>query len=308
MKIVLAGIYFPLAMLRYFERALQRRDDVELVTVGPFTGSYIPWNFGMNLLPKYDKSPTCPLPSNFITHGKIPYMMLKALHGDKLKDVDLWLNVDAGWYIEFSDRPQSGIVAHVATDPHCLNYDKQRELSDFFFNMQGPYMKYGDKYLPYAYDPTVHYPMDIEKEYDVCLIGLQYEQRNEVVKRLKERGVNVFYEIGHVFDEYREINNKSKVGFNWSSLRDMNARVWELAAMGICAVQNTVPDMPRFFVDGDHYLGFGDARGAVEKVMDALFDDDLREEIGGNAYRKVTAGRHTWDDRVQEILETVKLK
>jgi len=308
MKIVLSGVFYPLAMLRYFEGALQRRNDVELITVGPFTGSWIPWNGGMHLLPKYNKPPTCPLPKIFITNKKLPYIMLKTLHGDKLEDVDLWLNVDAGWYIDFSVRPEKGIVAHVATDPHCLNYTYQRKYADFFFNMQGSYMEQGDRYLPYAYDPTVHYPMDIKKEYDVCLIGLQYEHRNWVMRKLINKGLKVFYEIGHIFDEYREINCKSRVGFNWSSLQDMNARVWELAAMRICAVQNTVQDMPRFFTSGEDYLEFSSDVEAVEQIEKALADEDLREEIANNAYQKVTSGDNTWDDRVEQLLEEVGLR
>jgi len=306
MKIALSGIFYPLAMLRYFEGALQRRDDVELITVGPHTGSWIPWNGGMNMLPKYDKAPNCPLPRNFIIHGKLPYQMLRALHGDSLEDIDLWINVDAGWYIEFSTKPK-GIVAHVATDPHCLNYDHQRKFADFFFNMQGSYMRYGDKYLPYAYDPTVHYPMDIKKEYDVCLIGLHYDHRNRVVNALRGKGLNVFYDIGYIFDEYREINCKSKIGFNWSSLQDMNARVWELAAMRICAVQNTVPDMSKFFDPDVDYLSFNEADSAISQIERALSDDDLREEIANNAYQKVTSGNNTWDDRVEQLLEEVGL-
>jgi hypothetical protein len=30
-KVCLVGIYYPMAMLRYFERALERRDDIGMV-------------------------------------------------------------------------------------------------------------------------------------------------------------------------------------------------------------------------------------------------------------------------------------
>jgi hypothetical protein len=62
-----------------------------------------------------------------------------------------------------------------------LNYDRQRQLADFFFNMQLEYSKNGDIYLPYAYSPDVHYLEEVEKEYDVCMIGLHYQQRTELV-------------------------------------------------------------------------------------------------------------------------------
>ena len=123
-KVAIVGIYYPMAMLRYFEIALERRPDVELLTVGPYTGNYIPWNGGMTVLPKYAKSPTHPLPKDFIQAGKINPKIFQTF--EDLSDVDLWLEVDAGFYLD--PRPETGIVAHVATDPHCLSYDRQRQL------------------------------------------------------------------------------------------------------------------------------------------------------------------------------------
>jgi hypothetical protein len=158
-KVALVGIYYPLAMLRYFERALARRKDIELITIGPYTGTWIPWNGGMTVLPKYDKPPTYPLPREFIRTGKTTSQIFMPKGEDA--DVDLWLEVDAGFYLD--PKPKTGIVAHVATDPHALDYSRQRNLADYFFNMQLEYAIGDDIYLPYAYDPTVHYPMDIEK-------------------------------------------------------------------------------------------------------------------------------------------------
>jgi hypothetical protein len=301
-KIALVGIYYPLAMLRYFERALERRDDIELVTAGPYTGTWIPWNGGMTVLPKYDKPPTFTLPRDFIHAGKVNPVVLT--QREEFQDVDLWLEVDAGFYLD--PRPKTGIVAHVATDPHALNYDRQRQLADHFFNMQLEYSKAGDFYLPYAYDPTVHYPEFVEYEYDACLIGLHYEHRDALIRRLISRHLNVHYSIGSIFDEYREICTKSMVGLNWASRLDLNARAFELPAMGVCPVQNTVPDMKNFFVAGEHYLEFTDVDSAEKQVMAALEDDDMREEIASNAFRKVQP--HTWDNRISDILERVGLK
>ena len=300
-KVALVGIYFPLAMLRYFERALERRDDIELVTVGPFTGNWIPWNGGMNLLPKYFKSPTVPLPRELIQQGRVNPSLFKQF--GVLEDVDLWIEVDAGFHLD--PRPTTGIVAHVATDPHALSYDRQRQLSDVFFNMQAIYMKNGDVYLPYAYDPTVHYPMQSKLEFDVCMIGLHYEQRTQLVNRLLNEKLRVHYSIGSVFDEYRELYNKSWIGINWSSKQDLNARVFELAAMGVTDVQNTVPDMKTFFVPGDHYLEFSTLDEAVKQVMRATIDHDMAIEMANAAMRKVEP--HTYDARIQTILERCKL-
>jgi spore maturation protein CgeB len=76
--------------------------------------------------------------------------------------------------------------------------------------------------------------------------------------------------------------------------------------MGVLAVQNTVPDMRSFFVPGDHYLEFTDAVSAEKQVLLALSDKDMMQEIVDRAYSKVQP--HTYDARIQQILERVGLR
>ena len=61
-KVLCLSIWYPLSMSRYWENALKRNPNVDLVTVGAFTGSWIPWLGGMNVLEKYSRPPTYPLP------------------------------------------------------------------------------------------------------------------------------------------------------------------------------------------------------------------------------------------------------
>jgi hypothetical protein len=301
-KIVVSTLFFPMTMARYFIRALERRSDIELITAGPSYGTWIPWNQGMILAEKYAHIPNIPLPT--ATPPKIDPMIVENRLPWK---PDLWLQIDSMFH--FSKRPKGEIVATVGTDPHALYewYEEVREYSDYFFNMQSPYLKGKDIYLPYAYDPTIHYPMDIPKDYDVCLIGIHYDHRNAVMRRLQQNGLKIYYGIGKILDEYREINNQARIGFNWSSLDDLNARFWELSAMAIPMVANPVPDADTFFVKEEHYFPFKDEGEAVGQVIHALHNYDHAKEVGQNAYRKVTSGKNTWDDRVQRILEACKL-
>jgi glycosyltransferase involved in cell wall biosynthesis len=307
LKVVVSGIHYPLSMMSYFIRALQRRDDVDLITVGPFTNTYIPWNDGMHLPINYVHTPTHPLSPDVIRVGKVSPQIFQVY--EDMHDVDLWIEVDAGFYLD--PKPSSGIVAHVATDPHVLDYDRQRQLADFFFCMQSPYMRVelGDFYLPYAFDPTIHFPIEgIEKEYDACIIGLQYAQRVSLVNLLRANGLKVYQDIGKVYGEYNLIYNKSRVALSWSSLQDMPARVWEAIGMGVPLVTNRVPDLSTFFVEDEHYLGFSNVAEAVSKVKWVLENPDKAATMANNAHRKAIAQNHTWDNRVQQILETVKLR
>ena len=297
MKIALVSTWYPMSISRYFERALKRRSDIELITVGPYTGQFIPWNGGMNLPAKYAIPPTHPLPSQFIMSGKIHPNLLKN-YAD-LNDVDLWIEVDAGFYLD--PRPAHGMVAHVASDPHALTYDRQRQLADKFFCMQTPYMKDEDFYLPYAFDPTIHFPEDhTEKIYDACLVGLAYDHRVRLITVLSAMGLKIRHGIGDIFDEYRLAYNQSKIALSWSSLQDLPARVFEALGMGLPLVANRVPDMPTFFVDGEHYLGFSDITEAIFQVNRLMRDEDLRHQIADAGHRKVQP--HTWDKRITQIL------
>lgn len=302
-KVLMLHIVYPLSMSKYFKRALKRRDDIDLIDCGPFTGQWIPWMGGMTLPSKYSEPPTVPLPFG-ASVGRVSYDLVRANLPAEWKP-DVVLTVDAG--ICWSAKPHEGIVAHVATDPHALNYDYQRKISDKFFNMQKSYSQDGDIYLPYAYDPTVHYPVENAiKDTDAVLIGMPYEQRIIWVNELRKRGVSVIFENGPIFDEYRELNNRARIGLNWSSMDDLNARAFELAAMKLAPVMNFVTDADKFFKVGIDYKGFPaqtslGLQQAVNTVIYLKENDDVRIDIANNAYNAVKP--HTYDARVSQILK-----
>ena len=292
-KIVLSYIHFPFALAKYFERALHRRNDVELFTVGPYTGAWIPWAGGINLPAKYAVAPDLPLPAN----GTLPIIPIGFVEKQLPWTPDLWLQIDAGWSLR--GKPQYGKNVFVATDPHVLNYDTQRGLADTFYCMQSPYMQPGDEYLPYAYDPTIHYPEDSLLEFDACLVGLLYQEREQLIAGLRNQGLNVHYSIGPVFDEYREIYNRSTFALNWSSQQDLCARVWEGMAMKRVVVTNRVPDLDKFFLENRDYIGFDSIGEAIEKVL-YFHQDDATKSIAMEGYKAVKP--HTWDARIETIL------
>ena len=299
-RIVISGLIFPVTMLHFFWRAFEKREDVDLRVVGPFSNDWIPWKGGIRLPMRYVKYPHIPLPQNL--SGSVG-MSPAFIQGQLPWEPDLWIQIDAGWWLQ---KPKATVVAHIATDPHVLNYDRQRKECDVFFNMQTPYMKPGDRYLPYAYDKEIHYPILADKVYNAALVGLQYETRTKLVNRLRQGGLSVYYETGIVYDEYREIYNQSDVALSWSSLLDMPARVWEAFAMSVPLVTNRVPDLSNWFVEKDHFLGFNDVDEAERQVRTLLNDPEYAAEMSENVYRKVTAA-HSYDHRVNEILSVCKI-
>ena len=313
-KVLMLYIAYPLSMASYFRRALERRTDVDLKIAGIFTGAWIPWLGGVELPQKYVKPIDIPLPFS-PNIGEINYDLVKAQLGEWKPDIII--NVDAGLHWKY--KPTDGLVVTVGTDPHVLNdfYETPRKYSDLFFNMQLSYSRGADFYLPYAYDPTVHYPIEYvdtsefpsqssliewEKDTDAVLIGMPYESRVQWVDALRARGVTVLFENGPVFDEYREINNRARIGLNWSSLDDLNARAYELPAMGLAPVMNKVSDLER---SGIECATFTTLPEAIEAVMYLKENDKARKELAELAYRSVQG--ETYDKRITTIFQMAGL-
>jgi hypothetical protein len=300
-KILFCGLFYPFALLSYFWRALDRRDDVEIKTCGAYTGDMIPWFDSSRRIPmKYVRQLDFPLPPNEL-YPK--WEIIKPL----LKEwqPQLVLTVDAGWH--FSSKPDC-LSAVVATDAHVINYIPSRLTTDYFFNLHNFYSVGNDVRMAYACDPSVHYPDDtVSIDTDCCLVGLHYEHRNRLVNALRSKGRSVIYELGPIFDEYRQLNCRAKIGLNWSSLQDLNARAMELLAMERIAVMNRVPDMK--FVgmeDGKHFLGFDTLEEAISQVDWALSHEEEAKVIAKQG-REFVLANHTYDIRVNEILKTVGL-
>jgi hypothetical protein len=293
--VVLSQIFYPLSIGRYFEIALKRRTDIDLITVGPYTGNMIPWNNWMTLPNKYAIPPTITLPIG------PPSVPISFVENQLPQKPDLWLQIDAGFHLE--GKPQNGKNVIVATDPHVLNYEKQRTFADTFYCMQACYAKDGDLYLPYAYDQIYHAPEEQERLFDVCLLGLHYAQRNLLVDRLRQNGVKVYYDLGPCFDEARAIYNQAPIGINWSSKDDLTARVFELLGMRRLAVANNVSDLSRFFRDGKDLITFSGLEEAVEKILHYLANEDQLKTIADQGYETVRP--HTWDARVCQILDGI---
>ena len=301
-KIGFVSIFYPLAMCRYMLEALLRRKDCEVWTAGPFTGRWIPWSGGMNLPPRYVYTPNHPMPLG--NPSTLSWKQVENL--EKPFEPDIWINVSST--LKTVGRPSKGIYAVIAVDPHVLDYDEDRGKSDLFFNMQKPYMKPGDRWLPYGYDPVWHaqttIPFDARK-YDAALLGLPYHNRNSLVHKLRKRDIKVNYELGPCYEDARDIYHETRVGLNWSSKQDTTARVFEIMAFGIAPVLNRVPDLMEMFVENEHFKGFSDLAEAVAQVKWCLDNPDAANALGRNA--RLAVEEHSWDARMQTVLEEAGL-
>ncbi|MBT7928380.1 glycosyltransferase family 1 protein, partial [Candidatus Peregrinibacteria bacterium] len=106
----------------------------------------------------------------------------------------------------------------------------------------------------------------------------------------------------------RELNNRARLGLNWSSLGDLNARVLEISAMRLCPIIDRVSDLSVIgFEEGKHYLGFDNLDEAVLRVQWALNSPHEAEEIALAAYNKVNMEDFTYDALVSKVLKEFRL-
>jgi len=294
-KVAFSYIAYPVAMPRYFIEALERRNDIELWVTGPFTGRQIPWMGGMFLPQKYVKEPDLPLP--FSAPPEVIYSYVERSLPWK---PDIWIEGNAG--LLTVGRPKCKYVV-IGTDPHVLNYDEARRKADLFYSMQSPYMKPGDRYLPYGFDTVFHRKTTKlwdEREIDIALVGLPYPERKAMMRALESRGVKTYLENGPSYEDAWDIYNNSKLGLNLSSRLDLCARCFELMAMGVTPALNRVPDLVKLFIDGQDFIGFDVVSEAIEYIIDALANPLRSQNIAAAAHESVQP--HSWDARMEQIL------
>lgn len=292
-KIGFSMIHYPVAMGRYMWEALLRRDDVEVWATGPFSGRSIPWKGGMTLPENYVRTPELPLAMGApLNYGAISVHLPW--------EPDLWIEVNGG--LVTHGRPDCPYTV-IGSDPHVLDYSTARAKADQFFCMQQPYMQPNDSWLPYAYDPIHHTPSPVkwEKRYYHCsLVGLMYDNRREFFNTLKRMGRNIYLDTGLAYQDAKDIYHNTMVGFNWASLQDTTARVFELMAMGVVPLLNRVPDLQQLFKEDESYLGFSTMGEALEKFNWAMDHPDECQKIIVGALKAVK--EHTWDARMETVL------
>ena len=122
-----------------------------------------------------------------------------------------------------------------------------------------------------------------------------------MVDALRAKGLNVYYDIGPAFDEYRQIYNQSKVAISWSSLLDTPMRVYEAMGMRIPLVANRTADLMIQFKEGLDFRGFDTLDDAVQTVLFLVNNQTDADRIAKNGYL-VAKFEYTWKERVGEMI------
>jgi spore maturation protein CgeB len=183
-------------------------------------------------------------------------------------------------------------------------------------------------YLPFAYAPESHFPeKPTDGEYarlqsDIIFAGGADRDRVPYMQPLIQAGFNVAL-YGGYWDRYPQTSPAARghadpctlrkaVGAAKVALclvrrsnRDGNVmRTFELAAMGACMLTEDTSDHRELFgPEGHTAVYFGSKEEMAEKLRWLLDHKAERQEMSEAVRRLITQRRHTYQDRLQTMLE-----
>lgn len=297
MKLLLVYEHYPVCLGRYITDAFQRL-GVDVRHVG-YQRSLANTGWGVDVDAKY----------NWIPDGD-----LRAFWEDWTPAAIVLCDTAlVGWrHWRYTDVP----MVCWTVDNHVRNIRQDGVLHYFLAHYHGqaqPVKEQDESWLPCAFDPEAFQPSQIEwneREYDVCLVGVQYPRRQRLVSMLRSAGLKVFAGTGLVYDEYQAAYANSRISLCVSANDDLAQRVFETAAIGCHVLTDRVADLADDYTNGKLKLsGFSvytDDERCVERAK-ALITTDAAEAQGATyALQQIVWQKHKWDDRAAIVLNWLK--
>jgi glycosyltransferase involved in cell wall biosynthesis len=172
------------------------------------------------------------------------------------------------------------------------------------------------KLLPFAASPKLHRPLDVNKIYDIVVVGHARPERIKIIKRLKKYfNVGLFgngwgseYKSVHGEDHVRAINSgKLYLSFSETAAGYKNVKIgiFEAIACKTCVVTQIFNEMESYFKYGIDILGYSNDDILVDLVNNYINNDKLRDWIINNSYKKLLR-EHTWIKRWETVLDNIR--
>ena len=193
------------------------------------------------------------------------------------------------------------------------------------------------QFLPMAFDPKYYFRHDTnsKKNIDICFVGAidRYPQRRELLARIanrfKDRTIAVWADSIHWYShrqigdfllagtrrnmqlnrktlEHGEINdiyNRAKICLNVhhaQSKRAVNPRTFEILGSGGLLLTDRRLDDIEGFEEGEGYVHYSNEAELIDKLRDALENDQKSDYIADIGHSEVLA--HTFEQRARKIL------
>jgi hypothetical protein len=276
MNILILANHWPIASGRYVRDALRRLGHT-VYTYGPAMGSAI---WGLHLPDGHEWTPEPPPPDveidRVIVMDSDPAILDEAVYFH-----DLALTV---WGV----------------DNHVRDYRRSYFRHYYLAHLHPSIMPWLPDmvHVPCGYDPVLFTPSPIpfaEREYDVAILGVMYDDRRKAAAELKAEGFKVIAGCGLVGESYRDAHHHARIALCLPARNDVAQRIFECAAMGNMVMTPWLPDFQKLRPRGLYLLRAGTPLG--DQVEDAMAHADHIPEA------QEWAANYTWDKLAVQVLE-----
>jgi spore maturation protein CgeB len=173
--------------------------------------------------------------------------------------------------------------------------------------------------LPFAASPRLHRPLpDVEKKYDIVVVGHARADRTETVNALKKhfsvglfgRGWGAEHSPVNGADHVKAINSgRAYLSFSRTAAGFTNVKIgiFEAAACKTLLITQVFEEMDRYFKYGMETVGYSSTDELVESVKFYRQNPHLADWIGRNSYERCLR-EHTWRSRWEAVLSDIMVR
>jgi spore maturation protein CgeB len=149
-------------------------------------------------------------------------------------------------------------------------------------------------------------PMNLEKKYDVTFVGAPKSDRYELIKFLKDNGINICI-FGPGWEKYPDFSgihkgqpdnsemvkifNQSRINLcfskNYIGNLHLKGRVFEVGACNSFALCEYYPTLKDIFMENKEIIMFRNKEDLLEKINHYIKNEQAREKIASSMHRKI---------------------
>jgi len=168
-------------------------------------------------------------------------------------------------------------------------------------------------FWPLGANPEFFRPLDQPFQYDVTFCGQRYGERPLLIDYLRRNGIRVDcfgagWEHGYQSDEALvRVFNQSRVNLGFGCVASstdqcLKGRDFEIPACGAVYLTSFNEDLPRVYRVGEEIETYESFDDCLQKIRALLASPKRCEELRQRA-RAAVVTRHTWAERVRELLD-----
>lgn len=184
-------------------------------------------------------------------------------------------------------------------------------------------------YLPFGYDPEIHYPLEVKKEdeknyygSDIAFIGTYSNDREKLLNYLinnynlkiwgngwqkANKKLRKKWQKKDVYGEdFSKVCNSSKIVLDIlrpQMIPSHSMKTFEIPACRGFLMCNRGYELSNFFDLEKEIVTFENPKEVLEKIDFYLKNDNLRENIKEAGYQRLINSNHSYLNRVKKILE-----